>query len=408
MSVTDVLVVGGGPAGSSLAGLLAQRGHRVVLVDRSRFPRPKPCGEFVNPGAIRTLERLGLAEPVRALRPAELTGWQLMDSAGSVSHANLGVDTIGWGVDRGRLDAALLSTARDRGVEVVEGVRVEQVERGDSRSRLIVGRRDGHSWEHRARLVVGADGLRSVVARRLGALGRGPRLRKFSITCHIARPEGDLPEGRGVLWMGDRTTVGLAPLSADGSQFNLTVVGDPNRDGGSASHDLSGFFIRTARLSGLFTQDPLIIAGPWTSGPFDWPVARPTGPGYLLVGDASGYYDPLTGQGIYRALRSAELGAAAADRWLSGERSQAGGVPNYARALRVAFRPGRGVQRLVEETLGRERVRRRVFRRLANSPRSADALVRVTGDALPVRTLLAPAVWAPLLFRTARRDRPKT
>lgn len=399
MPVTDVLVVGGGPAGSTVAGLLAERGHRVVLVDRARFPRAKPCGEFINPGAIRALERLGLAGSVQALSPAILEGWELMDDAGSVTSAGLGADTVGWGVDRSRLDATLLRVAGEKGVTTMEGVRIEQVDRSDPAAVVVGGRHEGTSWEHRARLVVGADGLRSIVARRVGALRRSPRLRKFSITCHIAPPRAEMPEDRGILWIGDRATVGLAPLRRDRSVYNLTVVGDPARDGNRISADLIGFFCRAARGTGLFSEDPIILDGPWTSGPFDWPVARPTGPGYLLVGDASGYYDPLTGQGIFRALRSAELGALSADRWLDGERSHRSGVPGYAHGLREAFGPGRRVQRLVEGTLSRGPMRRRVFSRLAASPESADALVRVTGDALPVRTLLAPAAWRPLLFR---------
>lgn len=394
--MTDVLVIGGGPAGSTIAGLLARRGYDVELVDRARFPRYKPCGEFVNPGAIRMLERLALANRVRALDPAPLTGWQLMDSGGSVSPADLGPELLGWGVDRRRLDRTLLEATVAAGVQVTEGVRVESLERTGS-SVVVRGRR-ARRWEHRTRLVIGADGLRSTVARRMGAVARPPRLRKFSVTCHVAAPKAEVPRQRGVLWIGDRTTVGLAPIRSDRSVFNLTVIGDPGRDGASASSDLVGFFLRTARRTGLFASDPRILAGPWTSGPFDWPVARPTGPGYLLVGDAAGYYDPLTGQGIYRALRSAELGAEAAHRWLDGERSRHGGVSGYASALRRAFGTGRRVQRVVEGAIRYDAVRSHLFRRLAARPRSAGALVRVTGDAASAYTLLSPTTWGPLLF----------
>lgn len=392
----DVLIVGGGPAGSTVGGILASRGWQVEIVDRATFPRPKPCGEFVNPGAVGLLEELRLADRIRALSPAEVDNWTLCDEAGSATTASFGHANHGWGISRTRLDAALLGAARARGAEVTQGVRVTDLTAGSAPT--VLGFANRVPWTKPARLVIGADGLRSVVASRLGTVRRKPRLRKLSITCHLRWKEPPPYEG-GRLWISDRRTVGTVPIRSDRTTWNVTVVGDARRDGPSASRDRMGFFRDVVRNAGLpvdrFTS---VVGGPWTSGPFDRPVAPPAGPGYLLVGDAAGYYDPLTGQGIFRALRSAQLAAEAADRWLRGEQHGRNGPAGYARALRRAFAPGRAVQHLIEAAIQATPSRRFVFRRLSARSRAASALLRVTGDVAPARSLLGPRSWFPLLL----------
>ena len=148
MTRSDVLVVGGGPAGSTVARLLAGRGWSVRLIDRARFPRAKPCGECLNPGAIAALDRLGVLPDVLALAPAPLDGWAVGTGA-TLARGRFPSACGGLALDRARLDHALLEAARAAGVEVVEG---RKVAAGDPVLRS-------------ASVVVGADGLRSVVAR---------------------------------------------------------------------------------------------------------------------------------------------------------------------------------------------------------------------------------------------------
>ena len=388
--MTDVLVVGGGPAGSTVASLLAERGLRVELVDRARFPRPKPCGEFLNPGALRMLKELDLESVVRPLSPVPVHGWRLSDERGRGRKIVPGGAYRGWAVDRLRLDAVLLERARARGVRVREGVRVEGLI--PSREGMHVRERSNDGPRTRiVPLVIGADGLRSTVARRVGASRSPARPRKLSLTCHV-RPAGVPPTGArtGTLWLGSRTTVGAAPIRPDGSLWNVTVVVDADREGAVVRGDARGFFEARASESGILPGPLQVTGGPWASGPFHRPVARPTGPGYLLVGDAAGYYDPLTGQGIFRALQGAALAARAAERWLRGERAPGGGAPGYRSVLRRRIGPGRRVQRGVEATLAFTPVRRFVMDRLRVETGSGEALLRVTGDLTRARTLLAP------------------
>jgi menaquinone-9 beta-reductase len=149
-----------------------------------------------------------------------------------------------------------------------------------------------------------------------------------------------------------------------------------------------------AALPLSWTSPPTIEGGPWASGPFDWPSARSGCGRVLFVGDAAGYYDPLTGQGIFRALRSAELASGRVDQVLRGGQSVAQAVEEHGASLRRAFGPGRTVQRLVEAVISSELPRDVALRHLARGNR-LDALIRVTGDAAPVRTLLHPMLWLP-------------
>ncbi len=393
-----MLVVGAGPAGSTVAGLLALRGWRVDVLDRARFPRPKPCGECINPGAVAALERLGLLDAVLALEPAVLDGWDVYAGASSPARGRFGGALRGLGVDRERLDAALLDVARSRGARVEEGVRVAGVRPATPHVLpAAVVRAPGGGVEHRpARVVVGADGLRSVVARSMGAVTRAPRVRKLSLTLHLEG--GGPPTDRGRLDLRDGLTVGSAPVHASGRRWNATVVVDADRSGRTVADGPLPFAEDAlTRVLGPWSGGRAVVGGPWASGPFDWPVRRPAGGGIVLVGDAAGYFDPLTGQGIYRALRSAELAADAVDRALAAGRVSERGLAAYARRLRRELAPGRRVQRGVEAVVSRPRLRRATLGRLARAARTMDALVRVTGDAAPATSLLQPSAWLPLL-----------
>jgi menaquinone-9 beta-reductase len=377
----DVAVVGGGPAGSATAIHLVRAGFRVALVDRSAFPRKKACGECLNPAAVAALGRIGLLGEVLAAGATPLRGWRIYPIDGPPLVGLLPADRPGVAVPRERLDSILLEAARREGVEVRLGERVIDLLRDEDR---VVGIRTDRE-EVPARLVVGADGLRSVVLRKLGLLRRGPRLRKLALSAHVERV-GARDEW-GCLHLMAGGSVGVAEVARETA--NVVVVVNSTH-----AHEVAGR--REAFFDGLLHTLPGLesarrVDDVLATGPFDFPVRAATADGALLVGDAAGYYDPFTGQGIYRALRGAELAATTASDALRNGGCAAAHLRSYEEARRRLFRPGEWVQRVIEAVVSRPALFAAVARELEQRTSIVDALIETAGDVRTVRSFLMAA-----------------
>jgi flavin-dependent dehydrogenase len=373
---------------------LRQRGRDVLLLDEARFPRDKICGEAVSPEAWRFLDLLGLADSVRALDPHPLRGMVLVAPDGTTFQGDYR-DRCGMAVGRRDLDFALLRGARAAGVDVREETRVTEAVVESGCVRGVVAERRGGPLRIHSRLVIVADGRRSVLARRLGRLSPHPRLRKFAVRGHWEGMEG--LGDRGEMHVGGGGYCGIAPLSA--TRANVAFVLDRGVMEAAAG-DLEGFFRsamrqRWPRIAERLSRAAL-VEEPQAIGPLALVARRVSTPGALLVGDAAGFYDPFTGEGVTLALQSARIAADVAEQALAaGTVSDLGAYDARRRAATEAkFRFNRMLQFLVAHP----QLANRMARRLARRPDLADRLVRVAGDFVPARAVLGPGfLWRLLL-----------
>jgi len=409
----DVLVVGAGPAGSSLAVRLAGAGADVLLLDERTFPRSKPCGDCVSPGALPLLAELGVLGELDRRGAGRLEGWRIRTPGGAwfgggFGRAADGTALGGPAIPRRDLDAVLLEAAAGAGARVREGTRAVALLRSGGRIRGVLAR-DGKGREVRLRagLVVGADGLRSTVARRIGGVERGERGRLALVARFEEGPEpGDPPVGE--MRVSDEGCLGMAPVGR--GRWNVTVV-VPRTMARAVAAGREAFFRDrlaaygvAARLAGARRAGALEV-----TGPFEVVPRRVAVPGALLVGDAAGYFDPFTGQGIHGALAGARIAAACALEALGapGRRAEAAALLRYESELAAAIGPSRRVQRTVDHVLRRPWLFEPTARILGAAPGLAGLLFRVTGDLEPAGSLLHPArVAAALAGRGPRASRP--
>jgi menaquinone-9 beta-reductase len=401
----DMIVVGAGPAGATTALLCARAGASVLLIDRARFPRDKPCSEYLSPASTAILERLGggILEAIESAAHAKLYGMTVVapDGMAVTGRFRGGPRPYSFALPRTSFDAILLAAAARAGVHVREGVTVEDlVWNGRAVAGVVARSRSGRRTQHFARVVVGADGLRSVVARRLGMIRHSPPQR-IAFTAHVVSVAGVGDVGE--LHVSERGYVGLGPVGAGITTVALVVPARTVRE--SRRDYRATFFQELDRFPGLRGRfDPRhLVRDVLTTGPFaQWSrAATAPGGGALLVGDAADFFDPFTGQGIHTALRGAELAAACLIRGLA--RGVRGSLPasvleSYGRARRRAFLGKWLLERLIGVGVGSATLTRRVVRRLARRPELADLLVSATGNIVPARRVFAPRVLAQLLW----------
>ena len=401
----DVVVVGAGPAGATTALLLARAGASVLLLDRGRFPRDKPCSEYLSPGITPILARLGggILGAVERAAHAKLYGMKVVAPGGAAMCGRFveGTRPYSFALPRTSFDTILVAAAARAGAHVSEATTVENLvwERG-AVAGVVARSSNGQRVTCNARIVVGADGLRSVVARRLGLVCSSPP-RRIAFTAHVADVAGI--DGVGELHVGERGYVGMGPVGGGITTVALVVPLAAVRHGRRDFR--TGFFDELQRFPGLVGRfDPRCLAREvLVTGPFaQWSrTAVAPGGGALLVGDAADFFDPFTGQGIYAALRGAELAAACLVPALAcGVRAPipASALRPYARARRQAFFYKWLLEWLIGVGVGWPALTDRVVRRLAARPDLADLLVSATGNIVPARRVLRASVLAQFLW----------
>ena len=406
MSDAQVLVVGGGPGGASTAWQLAHRGMDVLLLDRARFPRDKPCAEYLSPEASRLISEMGALEECERAGAAMLRGMTVRSPAGgqirgdfAAAHGFRGFRDSGLALRRTILDAILLERARCAGVRVLEGVRVADLLR-DSRGsvRGVSALSDGAARDYTAQVTVGADGLRSVVGRRLGLTRYSRFPYRLALVAHFRGVEGMGEHGE--MHVEDDGYVGLANVGEGITNVALVMpVWRARSAKGRSAAFLDGWLRSRTQLAPRFARAER-VSRVLATGPFAQRARRAWASGAALVGDAADFYDPFTGEGIYAALRGGEMLAPFVERAVSARSARAAdaALSEYDSARASEFSGKWKVERLVALAVATPTLMNRAARTLSRRKEMADLLVGVAGDFVPPRKVLSLRYLSRLLF----------
>lgn len=403
---TQVIVVGAGPGGSSTAWHLAKLGIDVVLLDRATFPRDKVCAEYLSPQASRILASMGAMDEVDASGPAHLTGMRVRAPNGLEIHGSFvarhgyrAFRDRGIAVRRSVLDGILVRRAQSAGAQLIERARVTDVVRAASGAVCGVSLIDcdGTQRELLAPLVIGADGLRSVIGRRLG-LTRISRIpRRIAFVAHFRNVAGVTEVGE--MHVERDGYVGIADVGHGVTNVALVVTAKTAR---SAATDpdamLDEWLARHPHLADRFASAERIEAVRAT-GPFGSSTRRAWAHGAALVGDAADFFDPFTGEGVYSALRGGELLAPFAAEAAVAAHGPAGrALAEYERMRRLEFRGKWLVEKLIGGTVAVPALINHAARALSRRKEMADLLVGVAGDFVPPSQVLRVGYFARLLL----------
>ena len=397
MRDAQVVIVGGGPAGSSTAYFLAKAGIDVLVLDRAKFPRDKPCSEYLSPQASRVLDALGALGEIENSGAAQLTGMRVHAPNGATIHGEFGTvrgfrgyRDRGLAVRRTILDEILLNRARAVGARVEESARVTDVVR-DAKNRVVgvSAITNGAQRTIDANLVIGADGLRSVVGRRLGLIRASRWPKRIALVTHFRDVRG--VGAFGEMHVDHEGYLGFADVG--NGLTNVAVVVPVSRAPEVALD-------RTEFLESWIAERPQIaehfmgaerVDSVRATGPFASAARRAYAPGAALVGDAADFFDPFTGEGIYAALRGGEMLAVhTSDAIDDISRGRDNALRDYDRARRAEFSGKWKVEKIVGAAVASPALMNRAAKVLSKRRDMADLLVGVVGDFVPAGEVLSP------------------
>jgi flavin-dependent dehydrogenase len=342
MSECDVLVIGGGPAGSTAAALLARRGYRVTLIEKTPHPRFH-IGESLLPANLPLLERLGVAEEVHAIGMQKwgaefISYWDGRQQDFRFSEAWDKSLPFSYQVRRSEFDRILIRNAARVGADVIEGARVETVDLSEAAGpvRIQVRHEDGTAVEWQARFLVDASGRDTFLGNRLQCKRRNREHNSASIFAHFSGAERNVGDRAGhisIYWF-DHGWFWFIPLS-DGATSVGAVVWPYYLK--SRTRAVNDFLLDTIALCPPLAQrlrHAQLISNVEATGNYSYSCSRSHGRNYLLLGDAFAFIDPVFSSGVMLAMQSAFAGVEAIDTCLRRPRQAPAALRAFDRNMR--------------------------------------------------------------------------
>lgn len=320
----DVIIAGGGPAGSSAAIHLATQGARVLLAEQKKFPRPKLCGEFISPECLAHFEKLGVSHLMKAARGAELNKTVFYSRGGSsvsIPSVWFGAGACALGLSRAEMDERLLRRASEVGVTVLQDTRAVGLMIEGARVKGVRFKSNGDEVTNYAPITIDATGRARVLARRLPGDGKDIKRRKrrtppvvaFKVHLEHAQPA----PGACEIYFYRGGYGGLSSIEAGLS--NLCFIAAP-RDvracGAEAEQVMRKVVCENARAAQ--TLAGARVCSEWLAVSLEDFGRRKLvpGDGLIAIGDAASFIDPFSGSGMLMALENGELAAEVVGRYL--------------------------------------------------------------------------------------------
>ena len=325
----DVLIVGGGPAGSTAAALLAKAGRDVVLVEKEAHPRFH-IGESLLPRNLDILERLGMIETVRGMGVHKPGAEFVSDRTGRscafpFANALNKARTHSWQVRRSDFDAALFANARCLGAATLEETRVTDIAFGapgamaaGERATVTARTAEGADLTFRPRFVLDASGRDTFLAGKMRLKEANKRNNTAAMYAHfrgVERREGEL-DGYISIHLAEDGWFWLIPLPGD--VMSIGFVGNQSAWKGrkGSAQDILLDRIASSPTVSARTRGAEIASEIFSTANYSYRATSGSGDGYLMIGDAFGFVDPMFSTGVLMAMTAGELGAKAADTWL--------------------------------------------------------------------------------------------
>jgi flavin-dependent dehydrogenase len=324
----DVLVIGGGPAGSTVSTLLARRGHRVLVLEKDRHPRFH-IGESLLPCNLPILEELGVLDEVRAIGVEKLgADFSLADDDRHTTYhfARAFHSTPGYAyeVKRSEFDELLFRNAQKSGVDAREGMRVVELEQldgargGPKRTRAVAVDEAGEKHAFEARYLVDASGRDTFLSKKLGIKRKNKQHASAAIFGHfegVTRRDGRDAGNISIYWF-DHGWMWFIPLREGVTSVGAVCWPEYLKSREGSLEDFLWATIRKAPRAIERMKDAKLVSEVRATGNYSYTSDRMTGPGWLMVGDAFAFIDPVFSSGVFLAMNGARRAAEVVDEVL--------------------------------------------------------------------------------------------
>jgi menaquinone-9 beta-reductase len=409
MKEYDVVIIGGGPAGASAALFLEKKGYSIALLDQALFPRDKVCGEFISPAADDIFSELGILEAIDSLNPIRLSGVILSAYESSYLQVDYPVSMHGrtmtsLSLERSKLDSLMIDHVRNSRIRLLEGFKVTDF-LFDGENVCGVKGYDELKTKFRikSKVVIDAGGRNSISLRRLNLRNSFSAKGRIALAAHW----------EGVKELGSYCHMhisypgytGIAPVGIN--RANVVLVVDKGSFDGA---NVESFFMETVlgnrlrrRILGAGSPIEKIRAVDSLS----YSVKKPKCGGLLLVGDATGFMDPFTGEGIYLSLRSSQIAArivnAAFDRADFSSRQ----LERYDLMRRKEFREKNILSKALQYLIYKPSFCKHVIEALSNKKELSSLLVGVIGDYIPANKVVCFDYLLRLIYEMLKRSQSR-